>query len=171
MDIDAAFKADTQLAHPGEPSVRTLHDPAVLAQTVVAFDALASNPRNDAALLEGIAATVDVVSLVSMQFAWPASRTPWFSADFRQCIKQLLKDNRVVSIGTGDAHSQRHAVAIDDQMPFAAEFAAIGWVWACIRAPRGEATLAASRLARLISSLSARRRSASTPDGNDATPR
>ncbi len=86
------------------------------AQTVVAFDALAGNPRNDAALLAGSAAPVDVVSLVSMQFAGPASRTPWFSADFRQRIKQLLEDNRVVSIGTGDAHCQRHAVfvQIDD---------------------------------------------------------
>ncbi|KPL47888.1 hypothetical protein XAXN_17015, partial [Xanthomonas axonopodis] len=81
MDIDAAFEADTQLAHAGKPSVRALDDPAVLAQSVVAFDALACNTRNDAALLEGVAATVDVVGLVGMQFAWPASRTPWLSSD------------------------------------------------------------------------------------------
>lgn len=162
MEIDAAFEADTQLAHAGKPSVRALDDPAVLAQAVVAFDALASNPRNDAALLEGVAATADVVGLVGMQFAWQTSRTPWFSTDRRQCIEHFFERDRVVSIGTGHADSQRYAVSINDHMPFAAEFPAIGWVWPCIRAPRGEATLAASRLARLRSSVLARRRSASS---------
>ncbi|AVU02878.1 hypothetical protein EYR01_03405 [Xanthomonas oryzae pv. oryzae] len=77
---------------------------------------------------------------------------------FRQAGHRVTGDRAQASRGAGWEYVY---VAIDDQMPFAAEFAAIGWVWPCIRAPRGEATLAASRLARLISSVSARRSSAS----------
>ncbi len=110
--------------------------------------------RNDAALLEEGATAVDVVSLVGVQFVWPTSRAPWFATNWRQGVDQLLEHDRVVPIGAGDAHRQGDAVAIDDQMPFAAEFAAIGRVRPGIWAPRGgEATLAASRPARLRSSV------------------
>ncbi len=148
MEIDAAFKADAQFAHACEPGMGALDDPAMTAQPVVARD-----PRNDAALLEEGATAVDVVSLVGVQFVWPTSRAPWFATNWRQGVDQLLEHDRVVPIGAGDAHRQGDAVAIDDQMPFAAEFAAIGRVRPGIWAPRGEATLAASRPARLRSSV------------------
>ncbi len=153
MEIDAAFKADAQFAHACEPGMGALDDPAMAAQPVVARDPLACDPRNDAALLEEGATAVDVVSLVGVQFVWPTSRAPWFATNWRQGVDQLLEHDRVVPIGAGDAHRQGDAVAIDDQMPFAAEFAAIGRVRPGIWAPRGEATLAASRPARLRSSV------------------
>ncbi len=153
MEIDAAFKADAQFAHACEPGMGALDDPAMTAQPVVARDPLACDPRNDAALLEEGATAVDVVSLVGVQFVWPTSQAPWFATNWRQGVDQLLEHDRVVPIGAGDAYRQGDAVAIDDQMPFAAEFAAIGRVRPGIWAPRGEATLAASRLARLRSSV------------------
>lgn len=161
MDVDAAFKADAQFAHACEPGMRALDDPAMTAQPVVALDSLACDSRNDAALLEEGATAVDVVSLIGVQFVWPTSPAPWFATNWRQGIDQLVEHDRVVPIGAADAHCQRHAVAVHDQMPFAAEFAAIGRVWPGVGAPRGEATLAASRLARLRSSVWARRSSVS----------
>jgi len=161
MDIDSTFESDAQLAHACEPRVSAFHDPAMAPQPVVALNPLARDAWRDAPGLEVMAATVDVVGLVSVQLAWPASWPPWLAGDWRQGIDQFLQDHRVVPVGSGHAERQGNAIAVDDQMPLAAEFAAIGRVRPGVRAPRGEATLAASRLARLRSSLSARRNSAS----------
>lgn len=158
MYIDSTFESDAQFAHACEPSMSALHDPAMAPQPV-ALDPLASDTWRDAPRLEVMAATVDVVGLISVQFAWPTSWTPWLAGDRRQGIDQFLEDHRVVPVGSGHAERQGNAIAVDDQMPLAAEFAAIGRVRPGVRAPRGEATLAASRLARLRSSLSARRNS------------
>lgn len=73
--------------------------------------------------------------------------------------RPVLEDHRVVPVGSGHTDRQVNAIAVDDQMPLGAEFAAIGRVRPGVRSPRGEATLAASRLTRLRSSLSARRNS------------
>lgn len=152
MDIDSAFEADAQLAHTCEPGVRALHDPAMTPQAVVALDSLASDARRDAPFLEVMAAAVDIIGLVSVQLAWPAPRAPRLAPDRRQGIDQFLEHHRVVPVGSGDAKRQGKAIAVDDQVSLAAEFAAIGRVRPGVGAPRGEATLAASRLARLRSS-------------------
>ena len=81
MEIDAAFKADAQFAHACEPGMCALDDPAMTAQPIISLNALACNRRNDAALLEEGATPFDVVDFVGMQFAWPATRAPWFSGD------------------------------------------------------------------------------------------
>jgi len=161
MDIDATFESDAQLAHACEPSVSAFHDPAMAPQAIVALNSLASDAWRDSRLLEVMAATVDVIGLISVQLAWPASWAPWLAGDRGQGIDQFLEDHRIVPVGSGHTERQGNAVAVDDQMPLAAEFAAIGRVRAGVGAPRGEATLAASRLARLRSSLSARRNWAS----------
>ncbi len=161
MDVDAPLEADAQLAHSGEPGMRALDHPAMPPQSVVALDPLASDACGDAPMLEMLAAAVDIVGLVGVQLAWSTSWTPGLAGDRRQGIDQFLEDHRVVPVGSGHAERQGNAVAIDDQMPLAAELAAIGRVRPGVRAPRGDATLAASRLARLRSSLSARRSSAS----------
>ncbi len=77
-----------------------------------------------------------------------------------------------MSIGTGHADSQRYAVSINNQMPFAAEFAAIGWVWPCIRPPPGGRPR--WRRPDLLGSDPACRRGVARPaalDVDDATPR
>lgn len=131
------------------------HDKALAPQPVVALDPLASDAWRDAPLLEVMAATVDVVRRINVQFAWPTLSVPRLAGDRRR-IDQFLEGHR----GSGHAERPGNAIAIDDRMPLAAEFAAIGRVRSGVRVP-GEATLAASRLARRRSSLSARRNSAS----------
>lgn len=161
MDVDASLEADAQLAEAGKPGMGALDHPAMPPQSIIALDPLASDAGGDAPLLEMVAAAVDIVGPVGVQLAWPASCTPGLACDRRQGIDQSLKDHRVVPVGSGHTERQGNAVAIDDQMPLAAELAAISRVRTRVGAPRGEATLAASRLARLRSSLSARRSSAS----------
>ncbi len=161
MDIDAALESNAQLAHAREPGMSALHHPAMSPEPVVALESFASDTSGDPSLFEMRAAALDVVGLVGMQFVRPASWASRLAGDRRQGLDQLLEDHRVMSVGSGDAERQGNAVAIGDQVPFAAELAAIGRVRPGISAPRGEATLAASRLVRLRSSLSARRSSAS----------
>jgi hypothetical protein len=130
-------------------------------QPIVALDPLASNPWRDAVSSQMIPAAVHVIRLVGMQFLRPPLRSPRLASDRRQGIDQHLEYHRVVPVGTGHTVRQRNSVAVGDQMPFAAEFSAIGRVRAGVRAPRGAATLAASKLARLKSSFPVRRSSAS----------
>lgn len=160
MDIDPAFETDAQLAHAREPSMSALDYPTIASQPIVAFYPLAGDTRGDTSLVEVIAAAVDVVGLVGVQLARPALRTPRLASDRGQCINQLLEYHRVVPVGSGDTERQGNAVAVGDQVPLATELTAIGRVRPGVGAPRGAATLAASRLARLRSSLSARRSSA-----------
>ncbi len=104
MEIDAAFKADAQLVHPCEPGKCALDDPAMTAQTVVALDPLAGDPRNAAALPEVVAAASDVVCLVGVQFVWSASSAPCFAANRRQSRDPLLEHHRLVAMGASDTH-------------------------------------------------------------------
>lgn len=137
MDIDPTFEANAQLAHAREPDVSTFHDPAMTPQAVVALDPLARDPWRDASRLEVMATAVDVVGLVSVQLAWPASGAPRLSGDRRQGIDQLLEYHRVVPVGPDHAKRQGDAIAIDDQVPLAAKLAAIGRVRPGVGAPGG----------------------------------
>ncbi len=63
MDIDAPFEANAQLAKRGKPGMRALHNPAMLAEAVVLFDA---PPRG--------LATVAPSMLARLQSIWSCSR-------------------------------------------------------------------------------------------------
>lgn len=73
MNVDAALKANTQLAEGGQPGVRSLDHPAMTPEPVVAFDAAPGNTRRDAQLAQVGAATGKVIALVGMQLVRPAS--------------------------------------------------------------------------------------------------
>ena len=139
-----------------------VHDPTMAAQSIVALDAPAGDAIDDAPAPEVRPAARKVVALVRMQLARPAARSAALSSHIGQGIDQLLEDHRVVPVGAGDAEHQRDALAVRDEVALAAEFAPVGRVGARVRAPRGLGTLAASRLARLKSSLPALRSSASS---------
>lgn len=159
MSLDATLEADAQLAEGSQPGVRALDHPAVAAESVIALDAFAGDAILDAAALEVSAAARIVVAFVGMQLVRPTPRLAAGAGHSRQRIDQLLEDHGIVPVGPGDAERQRDALPIRDEVALAAEFSAIGRVGACVRAPRGLATLAASRQARLKSSCPALRRS------------
>jgi hypothetical protein len=72
--------------------------------------------------------TVDRLGL----FARPTSTT----ANGRDVVKQLERLNRVVSVRSGDPHSQRDASAIDDQVPLGSFFRSIRGIFACKSPPK-----------------------------------
>ncbi len=153
VDIDPAFEAGPQFSHAGKPGMRAFNYPAVSAQAIVAFHALAGDTWGDPSSLQVVPAPFHVVGLVGMQLVRPASWPSRFAGNGGQCIDPFLEHDRIVPVGPGHAERQGDAVPIRDHMPLAAAFAAVGRV----RPRMGEATLAASRLARLKSSRSARR--------------
>ena len=73
MNVDATLKAGTQFAKDGQSSEGALHYPAVPPEPVVALDVPAGYTVPDTALLEVSAAPSEVVALVRVQLAGPAS--------------------------------------------------------------------------------------------------
>lgn len=66
MDIQPPLEARSQLTHGRQPGMRSLHNPAVPAEPLLALDALARNPCRDTPLAQVGAAATAVVSLVSV---------------------------------------------------------------------------------------------------------
>jgi len=162
MDVGTALESNAQLAKGTQPGMRALDDPAMTPEPIIALDAAPSNACRDAQPAQVGSATRKVVPLVRMQLARPAPGPAALTAHPRQGIDQLLEHHRVVPVGARDTEDQRDALAVRDDVALAAELASVRRVGACVRAPRGLATLAASRLARLKSSLPAPRNSASS---------
>mgnify|MGYP003617906766 FL=1 len=161
VNIDPAFEASTQLAEGCQPGVCALNHPAMTPEPVIALDATPGNTPRNAKLAQMSAATREVIALVGMQLVRPAPR-PTATATHRwQGIDQLLEHHRVMPVGARDAEDQRDALAVRDDVALAAELAPVRRVGAGVLAPRGLATLAASMLARLKSSLPAPRNSSS----------
>jgi len=161
VNVDAALEAGTQFAEGCQPGVGSFDHPAMAPEPVVTLDAFAGNTILDTAALEVGAASGVVIALVRMQLAGPVAWPARFAAHSRQGIDQLLKDHRIMAVGPGDAKDQRDALAVRDDVALAAEFSPVRGVGPRVRAPRGLGTLAPSTLARLKSSLSALRSSAS----------
>lgn len=162
MGVDAAFEADTQLAEGGNPGVSSLDHPTMAAQAIIALNTFTCDSHFDATVTQMRSAALVVIAFVGMQLVRPAARlanAPWHRW---QCVDEFFEDDRVVPVRTGHAEHHRDAVAIRDDVTFAAEFAPVCWVGPCERAPRGLGTLAPSILARLKSSLPAARNCANS---------
>ncbi len=69
MSLDAALEAHSQLAECCQPSVRSLHHPAITPETVIALDAPPGDAVMNATALEMVATAVEVVALVRVQQA------------------------------------------------------------------------------------------------------
>lgn len=161
MSFDAALKANPQLSKGGEPSVCALNDPSMASKPVVALNPFARDAWLDASSFEMVPATCEVISFVSVELVRPAQGSAPDTANRRQRIDQFFKHHRIVPIRPCHAEHQRDAVFVSDEVPLAAELASVRRVGARVRAPRGLATEAPSRLARLKSNWSAPRSSAS----------
>jgi hypothetical protein len=160
MGLKAALEANAEFAEGGKPGMRTLNDPAMPAESIVALDASASNPILDAAALEVFPATRIVIAFVRVQLVRQAPGPATSARNRGQRIDQLLEDHRVMPVGAGDTEHQRDALPVRDEVALTAELATVRRVGAGVRAPRGLGTVDPSTLARLRSSWPAPRSSA-----------
>ena len=148
MDIEPPLKSDPQLSEPSKPCVGALDNPAVFSQPLTAFNASAGNPAQDAFGLQIGPATAVVIALVSMQFPRTLARPARQASKRRDCVNAGFEQHGVMPVGPADQHHQRNAPGVYDDMSLGAQFAPVGWVGACLLAPRGLGTVEPSMLAR-----------------------
>lgn len=90
VDVQAPFKADTQLSKACKQSVRALHHPAMFSQPFTALDISPCNPVGDASWSEIGAATLVDVAFVRMQLRQSLACLPWQACNGWDCIHALL---------------------------------------------------------------------------------
>lgn len=131
MNVDAPLEASAQLAEGGQPGVCALDDPAMAPKSVVALNAFAGDAVLDATSLEVRVASRVVVTLVRMQLAGPATWPATLARHRWQGVDQLVENYRVMPIGPGNAEHHRDALAVRDEVAFAAQFSPVRGVGAC----------------------------------------
>lgn len=118
-----------------KPGKGAFNDPSVFAQVRGTIDTTPSNPVQDMALGTGIAASGEVVALVSVELLGAASGFTMAVLQEGDRVQHRLKQQAVVHIGRTEHHRQRNAVAVCDQVMFGAGTASIYWVPTCVRSP------------------------------------
>ena len=91
MNVDAALKANAQLAKSCQPCMGALNDPAVAPQALAALNAAPGDAVCNASGLQMRAAAPIVVALVCVQLIWPLARAARATGDCRHRIDQGLK--------------------------------------------------------------------------------
>lgn len=142
------LESDSQFAKARKPAMRALHNPAVFAQPLAAFNAFSRNATGDATPPQIVPASLVVIPLVRMQFGGSPTRSAAQPFDGWQCIQTLLEQHRVMPIRCAYQDNKGYTSSIYDDMSLGAEFASICGVGACFRAPRGLGTDEPSMLAR-----------------------
>jgi hypothetical protein len=126
MDISTPFIANHQSSHLVVPSVRSLYNPAMLAQSILRFRPTPCNSVLDTALSALDSATPEIIRLVGVQLlrseAWPttAARMNW-----RDDVEQVAEHARVVHVRSGELYSERNSLGIDHNMALRARFSFI----------------------------------------------
>ena len=142
------LESDSQFAKARKPAMRALHNPAVFAQPLAAFNAFSRNATGDATPPQIVPASLVVIPLVRMQFGGSPTRSAAQPFDGWQCIQTLLEQHRVMPIRCAYQDNKGYTSSIYDDMSLGAVFASICGVGACFRAPRGLGTDEPSMLAR-----------------------
>src|SRR5690242_10342595 len=155
MDVRPAFVADGQPSIAIEPGERPLDDPAMADEPFARLDALAGDADLDVPLRERLPAARNVVCLVGVAFGGPLASAAVGLLDRRDRIKQVLEDDRLVAVGSGQERGEREAAAVDHQVALRPRFAAIRWIRPDRVAPLLAGMLALSSDARLQSMRSA----------------
>ncbi|PXW28331.1 hypothetical protein SAMN05445871_3952 [Paraburkholderia caballeronis] len=148
MNVETTLETNAQFAETGKPGVGALDHPAMSPELLLAFYTATRDTGRDATLSQVTPTASKVITLVRMQFARALTG---LAIQARHCWNRIdcgLERHRVVPVGAGDRDSQRNASCVYDDVPFRPELSPVRRVGAGFLAPRGLATLAASRLAR-----------------------
>jgi hypothetical protein len=121
---------DLETACLSDPSQAPLDDVANLAQAAAVRRAWLGQMILDPPFLQSLVVAWRPVGAVPVQRLGLAMHMPAPVVDRRDVIEQRHRLERFVAVGAGDAHGQRGAVAIDEQVPFRAFFASIRGVFA-----------------------------------------
>jgi hypothetical protein len=158
VHVGQPFVADGESTEPVEPSEGPFDDPPMPTQPLTGLDPSPSDAAADATPTQIVPTAAEVVALVGMQLGgslpWSAVR----SLDRLDRLDQLFEDDRVVDVGRREPDREWDALAVDQEVPLRARFAAVGRVAPDLlvrTAPLFAGMLEASRLARDQSIVSA----------------
>ena len=157
VDIIASFIADAKPAILMQPRERPLNNPPIYPKATSIISAPLCQKRPDELSPKLPPVGLTVIGSITQH----ASRTPKGPANLacyrRDGLDQRQQLSNVVTIRSGQFHSQRNAVSVGHQMVFRAFFAAIRGIRTCFCPPKTARTEAESTTAREKSIWSARR--------------
>jgi hypothetical protein len=159
MDVGAPLIADGQPPIAVEPGERAFDDPTVPTQPLAGLHPFARDATPDVAPTQRLTAARVVIAFIRVQFRRAFPALPGGSADRRDGIEQVLKDDRLVAVSAGQERGEGESGALDHNMALRAGhplgLAAIRRVRADGVAPLLAGMLAESSAARLQSMRSA----------------
>jgi hypothetical protein len=135
MDVCSPLVPDAQSAEAVEPTQGSLDDPTPPSKPFARLYTVARATSGDATTAQPSPMGSRSVRSVSMQFTWTFAGTASQPFYCRDRLYQRDEETRVVYLGTRHLSHQWKPTLIDQQMVFTSEFAAIGWVSACVLAP------------------------------------
>ena len=125
MDVGALLVTDPKAPHLAQPCQRPLNHPTVLSELLARIDATSGDACFHAPLPKCLTVPTTVVSFVGVELlraaAWSAARP----ADRFNGVEERFEHGRLVAVGGGQEHGQRHALAIYHKMALRARFRAI----------------------------------------------
>src|SRR3990172_10255954 len=124
----SSFVANAQSAELMKPCDAALDHPARLAQAAAVRRAALGEFGADAAIMQGIAMRLRIVTTITLHACGLVQRSAGFPRQMRDCLDQGHQLRDVVAVGLGQDGAQRNALRVDAEMVLAARLAAIGWV-------------------------------------------
>ena len=148
MDSSPPVIANAQASEAAQPRKRTLRDPAVPAQLLLALDAAARDPRDDVARAALRPAVARVIGFVRIQLRGPLAGAPQGPLAGRHRIQHRRQGERVGVVGRAQAERQRDTLAVVEHVLLRAGTPPVGRIAAGDLAPLFARTSRLSRLAR-----------------------
>jgi hypothetical protein len=108
-----------------------LHHPAMASQPPAGLDSPAGDARNDAPAAQEGSQMGIVVTLVTVEFARPATSWPAAGADRRDAANQRLQRQAVVDVGGADRDRDGRTGPLGDEVDLRPVLAAIDKIRIC----------------------------------------
>ena len=134
MDVGPFVVADAEASKLIEPGKRPPHDPAPPAEATPVRRAALRDKRENPTGSQSVADRRRVVAAITEHAGWTTARSASFALQWGNRIDQGQGFLRVVPIRAGQAHGERDALSITDQMPFASTLGAVGRIGTRLRA-------------------------------------
>lgn len=148
MDVGTLIVPDAQATELIQPGKRPLHDPAPAAQATTMRRAPHGHQRTDATSSKAVADRLRIVTTITQYTDRSASRPPAVALQRQYRVNQGQGLLRVVPVGASQAHGERDALAIADQMPLAAALGAVRRIRTSLGPPKTALTELPSTTAR-----------------------
>lgn len=120
MEIEPPFKTDPQLTKARQPSVGPPYHPEVTTQPLIALKAQSGYTSFDTSPSQVGTTAGIVIPFVGMQLIWSASWQSFLTRETWDRVKQCLKHDGIMTIGSCYQHLEGDTLALYHNVAFAA---------------------------------------------------